>query len=218
MVYPLVVFDLETGGFEWWPVTLVSGRVIPMRPIIQIAAMSIDRETGERIGSPFEIKVAFKRDSATEDALAVNHYSEEVWAEYGINPLVALQLFVDWLVPHKVHERIGKSGRPYRVAEFCGHNSAGFDMNFITAWFKHFGKFLPADFNSFDTVQLAQVFQVVTCHQFKNLKLGTIAEELGVFVEGDTHDALTDVRTTAGIYHAMISDLQTYYRVGIEAR
>ena len=66
------------------------------------------------------------------------------------------------------------------------------DDNYFNSWF--FG-------DTLDTMVLASQYCIDRRPLMKDFKLGTVAEELGVFIDpGLLHDALYDVRTTREIY------------------
>ncbi|MEN6536476.1 MAG: 3'-5' exonuclease [Bryobacteraceae bacterium] len=208
----LVFFDLETGGLNWWPHE-VNGHQVPMSAITQIAALAIDRETGAEIGEPLEIKIKFREDLADPKALEINHYDHEVWTRDALAPKEAIAALTFWLEPHKVHQRVsGRTGRAYRVAELAGHNCESFDIHFLGSFFKLMGQFMPCDFRTLNTLQLAKFYHELLGVSFDDYKLDTLAKALGVALEGDAHDALVDVRTTVAIWRTMMTHLGGHWR------
>jgi DNA polymerase III epsilon subunit-like protein len=92
---------------------------------------------------------------------------------------------------------------PDHKATLIGYNNSTFDKYFIEDWFKTQNK----DFNTYFKYKQIDVFELVKALQHMKLlpktfnqKLETVAEALGVEVEGDWHDALTDVLATEQIY------------------
>ncbi len=61
----LVFIDLETGGLEL------------TRPIIQIAAVAVDRSLKEL--ETFEVKIRFNEFEVAREVLRKNHYDRAVW-------------------------------------------------------------------------------------------------------------------------------------------
>lgn len=200
----LVFFDIETGGFNWWP-HKIGDRLVPMNPIIQIAATAYDRDERKAIEN-FEVMIHFDLDHATGEALKRNCYDEQVWADRAVPADQARAEFLAFLRRHAAHKRISQKGNTYRVAEMSGHCAAQFDMPFIKAWYD--GTFIPADLRPLDTLQMALALKEIGGREFPNLKLETLAQELGVEVEGEAHDATVDVKTTVGVYEALCRELK----------
>jgi DNA polymerase-3 subunit epsilon len=88
------------------------------------------------------------------------------------------------------------------------HN-APFDIGFLECELDHAGLKLP-DVQIVDTLDLARKH-----YNFRNNKLGTIADSLGI--ETDTrHRALTDVITTCHILRHFVEDLEAKGRTTLE--
>ena len=85
----LVFFDIESGGFF----DVVAGQVKVTSPIIQIAAIAINRDYREI--ETFEVKVWFNEQYPDRAALATNHYDREIWRRDGLSPEVAAKRFAD---------------------------------------------------------------------------------------------------------------------------
>ena len=199
----LVFADIESGGFF----DVVAGQVKVTSPIIQIAAIAIDRDYREV--ETFEVKVWFNERDADRAALATNHYDREIWRKDGLSPQAAAKRFAAFLRRHATVDRISATGRPYRIAQLVAHNAERFDGPLIHAWFKMLGKFCPAAYSVFCTKQRAYWL----FHEQKALtpptdyKLTTLCEYFGIQLRDDeAHDALNDVRATVGLYRAFLAN------------
>ena len=198
----LVFFDIESGGFF----DVVAGQVKVTCPIIQIAAISIDRHYREV--EAFEVKVWFNERDADRSALATNHYDREIWRRDALPPAEAAEEFSRFLRRHATVDRVSAAGRPYRIAQLVAHNAERFDGPLIHAWFKMLGHFCPAAYSVFCTKQRAYWL----FHEQKHLsppddfKLQTLCRYFDIPLRPDAaHDALNDVRATMGLYRAMLS-------------
>lgn len=110
----IVVFDLETGGLH------------EDAPIIQLAAVAVDRDWNE-IDS-YEVKIRFAADEADPEALKMNHYDAEIWEREAKPRGAVISEFSDFLNRHKCIEMVSKrTGAPYQVALLAGYNAATFD-------------------------------------------------------------------------------------------
>ena len=197
----LVFLDLESGGFF----DVVAGEVKVTKPLIQIAAIAVDRHYQER--ETFEAKIQFDESQADRAALATNHYDRRVWRRHGLPAHDAARLFADFLRRHATVDRISNAGRPYRIAQLVAHNAERFDGPLIHAWFRMLGEFCPAAFSVFCTKQRA--FWLF--HEQKDLtppkdyKLGTLCEYFGIPLSTeDAHDARNDVGATVELYRTML--------------
>lgn len=200
----LIFFDLETGGLKWWPHRL-AGRLIPMNPIIQIAAIAVDEKTFTEL-EVHEQKIAFNPEHADPEALGMNSYEERLWKKEAVSEEVARLAFDRFLRRHASVQKISRRGDPYQIASLAGHNAAAFDLPFLRTWFERAELFLPAAFQVLDTMILARIYASVTGRQFDNYKLSTICEALGV--APGTHDALADVRATTEIAQELLRALR----------
>lgn len=197
----LVFFDLETGGLNWWPEKM--GRTYVRAPIIQIAAIAVDCEDGFKPVDSMEIKLRFSVAEANAEALRVNGYTPERWAD-AIEPGLGLNGFRNFLKKHATSEQMSLAGRPYKVAELAGHNIAQFDIQFLRAWFKETNEFLPAAWHHLDTMTLAVALaKAGRIDTPANYKLGTLCEMFGI-VHEHAHDALGDVKATAELARRLI--------------
>ena len=184
---------------------VVAGQVKVTGPIIQIAAIAINRDYREI--ETFEVKVWFNERDADPAALATNHYDREIWRRDGLSPEVAAKRFAEFLRRHATIDKMSANGEPYRIAQLVAHNAERFDGPLIHAWFKMLGKFCPAAYSVFCTKQRAYWL----FHEQKSLtppasfKLSTLCEYFGVHLRNeDAHDALNDVRATVGLYRAFL--------------
>ncbi len=189
----VVYFDLETGGLQ------------PTHPIIQLAAVAVEENAWEELGS-FEAKLLFDESEADAEALKINHYDPEVWKKHGKSPNAVALLFARFLEPFKAIQMISKrTGRPYSVARLAGHNAATFDGPRLQALFSGLGMFLPADPRVRCTLQRALWYfeesgKPAPC----NYKLESLCKHFGIEIpESGAHDALVDVRLTIQLARAM---------------
>jgi DNA polymerase III epsilon subunit-like protein len=183
----VVFFDLETGGTN-----------PQQHPIIQIAAIAVDREFNE-LGS-FEAKIDFDIHLCDPEALTVNSYDAEVWEKESRPAPHVAQDFSRFLKQYAdvrmVSQRIG---REYFVAQLAGHNAASFDGPFIQEFYRQCGLFLPGGYRVLDTLQRAMWhFHDHPEHSPRDFKLGTLCEHFGIQLD-NAHDALADVRATVAL-------------------
>lgn len=179
----VVIFDLETSGLQ-----------MDKHAIIQIAALAVDFRTLVVLDE-YERKVQFQLAQADLEALEKNCFDKEIWRKEAVPPLQVCEEFSGFLRSHAALEMTSKrTGKPYRVAELCGHNSDRFDMPFLMTWFKRLGKFMPAYPAALDTCQLSR-------WHFKHhpvatppsdFRLETLCRYFGI--EGEWHDARDDAR------------------------
>lgn len=208
----LVFIDIETGGLAWWPHEC-NGKQIPMNPIIQVAAIAVDASTLEEI-ELYEQKVNFMEECCNKEALAINSYSKDsaLWQTEGIRPEAAIAELSNFLRDHATVSMPARKGGTFKVAQLVGHNSASFDVPYLAAWFKHFGKFFPGSYHCIDTITMATLYKSIHGAGFQNLKLETLSKWFAI-EDSPTHDALFDVRATIGIYKAMIGAFRNGGRV-----
>lgn len=196
----LVFFDIETAGFF----DIVAGQVEVTRPIIQIAAIAIDRD--DRDCETFEVKVQFDEADADPGTLCKNHYDGDIWSRHALPPTVAAARFAAFLRRHATVDRLSHSGKPYRLAQLVAHNAERFDGPLIHAWFRQLDRFCPATYSVYCTKQRAYwLFQ-----EHKQLtpppdfQLTTLCQYFAVPLrEEEWHDAINDVWATVELYRAM---------------
>ena len=186
-----VYFDLETGGIE------------AHQPNIQIAAIAV--RDGVEVAA-FEHKIRFDDSVADPEALAINHYDAAVWADQAVTSETAVRAFSRFCRDHADLELLSKrTGRPYSVARLAGHNIVSFDIPRLRRMFdESTDSYLPACWwYPLDTYQRAiWHFAERDIPTPENYKLSTLAAHFGLDAEG-AHDALADVRLSAGVAHAI---------------
>lgn len=182
----IVFFDVETGGLD------------PQKhPVIQFAAVVVDGLLQEL--ESLELKILFNPAQAEAEALAVNHYDAEVWAREGVRESLALLQIAELMRRNATVAKVSKKNRPYDVARLCAHN-ARFDSEFIAAWFKREGLFLPAAcYESLCTLNLARWASLGSATAPADHKLGSLCAWLGIELGAGAHDALADVRATVEV-------------------
>lgn len=182
----MVYFDFEAGV------------VTPTHPSIQLAAIAVTDDA--EVGS-FEQKISFDVSTADPDALAMNHYSAEEWAD-ACAPGIASARFAAWLRPYCTEQRVSKGGNPYSVALLAGYNALTFDYPRLKALFG--AQFLPCDVRVRDVLQRALFWfdEHPDAPKPANYKLKTVAESFGIDTSG-VHDALRDARLAFQVARAM---------------
>jgi DNA polymerase III epsilon subunit-like protein len=185
------MIDLETGGLE------------TTRPIIQIAAVAVDRQLKEF--DSFEVKIQFDEDKACPDALRRVHYRRAEWKRSAVSPKKAAWAFARFLRRHASVEVLRRDLTTFHVAQLASHNSQ-FDGPFLTEWFDRLGIFLPASYRVFCTLQRAYWL----FHEHPQLsapddfRLGTLCEYFGVPLSpADAHEAMADARAAIAVYRAI---------------
>lgn len=189
----MIVIDLETGGFKSFPHE-INGKKVPMSPIIQIGAVSLTPDL--EVLETFERKISFKEDSCDPEALKRNCYDKDQWDVEAVSPLEAIGDFQLFLNTNSTVERVSKrSGKTYKVARGVGHNFVKFDLPMLQAYFRYFNEFLPIDFVSLDTMQVALFWTLRFGVEVPNYQLGTLCKQFGIPLENE-HDALADAKAT----------------------
>lgn len=187
----LVFVDLETAGLEPW------------RPVMQIAAVAVNRDLKEV--EYFEAKVRFSHLKADPVSLRKVKYDPAQWAREGRTARQAAEEFAAFLKRHATVSMANPSGGRYHVAQLVAHN-ASFDFAFLRYWFDKLGLFLPGHYRMLCTLQRAiWLFQEEpTRRPPADFKLGTLCRYFGVrLTVAEAHDALNDVRATVKLYRAM---------------
>ncbi len=189
----IVFFDLETSGFD-----------PEKNDIIQIAAIAVDNNFNEL--ERFEVKIDFDPSKAEAEALEVNSFDAGVWAREAIKPYLAVKRFCSFCSRYKSVQKISKAGKPYRIALLGGHNTEGFDRDFLFKWFKRISPntFIPCNWWTFDTMQLQKQLDF---HNSINAGEGVFVQKslkLGDLIDFDgAHDALADVEATVKLAYSL---------------
>lgn len=178
-----VYFDLETGG------------LLPRHPTIQLAAVAV--RDGVEV-SAFEQKIAFNEADADPEALKMNHYNADAWAD-AITPAVTVARFADWIRPYCDLSLTSKrTGKPYQVARLAGYNALTFDLPRLRALFGD--QFTPWDPRVRDVLQRALFWFDERPHKVPpdNYRLATVCEWFEIDTDG-AHGALADARMCAAL-------------------
>lgn len=187
-----VYFDLETGGLEIH------------HPDIQIAAIAIDESTWTEIDS-FERKIVFPEAAADPDALLVNHYDRDVWAQEAKAEIQVVIEFARFLNRYRsLYMTSKRTGKTYTVAKLVAHY-ADFDGLRLQRLFRRHDEFLPADLRVRCTCQRAiWFFDSRGIPPPEDFQLATLCRYFGIPAPA-AHEALTDVRLTISLAKAIAS-------------
>ena len=173
--------------------------------IIQIAAIAVDAANLTEFES-FEVKLRFDLEVADPTALQINTFEPTVWKRLGVRPLKAADAFARFLRRHAtVDMHSQRTGKPYRVAQLVAHNAA-FDGPKLQRFYHQHGMFLPGSRRVYCTLQRAYwVFEEDrSLTPPADFKLATLCQYFGVRLpEGQSHNALHDVRATLELYRAL---------------
>lgn len=188
-----VYVDIEAAGLETY------------RPIIQIAAIAVDKELSEV--EQFETKIRFDESKACPDALRKVHYRRAEWKRTAVSARKAAWAFARFLRRHASVEIYKRDLSVFRVAQLASHNSQ-FDGPFLKAWFERLDIFLPASYRVHCTLQRAYWFfqENSQLPLPDDYRLGTLCDHFAVPLHPhEAHDALADVRATVALYRAMLN-------------
>ena len=101
----------------------------------------------------------------------------------------------------------------------AGQNVKKFDWRFIVSfWEKHKGpedkdfQFYFDNRTSLDLMDLTKPMKVNGILEVENIKLGTIVEALNIPIEGNLHDALTDITVTRKSFYKMLDEYKNLYQ------
>lgn len=188
-----VFLDFETGGPE------------SHHPNIQLAAVAM---RGSVEAGVFERKIQFNEADCDPEALKINHYTPEKWINAQPEQEVMTD-FAKFLDAHKYMTlRAKKSGNYYDIARLAGHNISVFDgPRLRVAMDKALdGAFWPGCWwYPLDTYQRAIWWFTENRLPFPaNFQLQTLACYFGITVEGDAHEALSDVRTCVKVAQSLV--------------
>ena len=182
-----IYFDFETGG------------VLPEHPSIQLAAIAVDDDSGQELGS-FEQKIAFDVAACDPAALEINGWTTEAWKS-AVAPSDCAALFARFIKPHQCVEMVSKrTGRPYYVVKASGYNAASFDFPRLRELFGSL--FLPVSYHIRDVLQRVIFYFDEHGNPPPDFKLSTVCKHFGIDTTG-AHDALADVRMTAALYRKL---------------
>ena len=132
-----------------------------------------------------------------DEALAVAGVTREQIAQYPPMATVYAQLIA---MLGKYVDKFSKKDKFFLV----GYNNAAFDNQFLRGFFlqnadKYFGSWFWA--NTLDVMVLATDYLMDIRPDMENFKLSTVAETLGVQVDGDSlHNALYDIELTKAVF------------------
>lgn len=186
-----VFFDLETGGVE------------DRHPNIQIAAVAV--RGWEEVAS-WERKLVFDVDECDPEALALNGYDAEKWAE-AVHEAQAMREFDAFLRRYGDLSLLSKKGRRYTTCRMAGHNVTAFDLPRVRramdgaglkwwggCWWYPLDTYGRALWHFLERGLEAPV----------NYQLQTLAAHLLIPPTGAAHEALADVRLCVQVAKAMM--------------
>ena len=137
----------------------------------------------------------FETDIIEDQALEVNGITKDQINNFS-EPKLTYNQFVGVL--SGCCDRYNKQDKLF----FVGYN-ARFDYDFMRAWFekngdKYFGSWFF--FPPIDVMNIAIFNFIKERHLLPNFKLATVANHLGITVEGNFHDAMKDILVTKQIF------------------
>ena len=170
------------------------GGLTPHSPIIEYAAIAVQSGTYRELDS-IDCKVEFDIDSADLKSLGVTKFSPTLWEQYAIPERDAATKLARFLKRHATIEKMGCSGKPYRIAQLAAHH-AEFDILRLNAWFRRLDLFFPASRSALCTEQLTRWYvehrqELAPPYDYK---LETLAYYFSLPTTPD-HTALADART-----------------------
>lgn len=168
--------------------------------ITQIAGMIyfLDKEYVKKAEFNFSVK-PFDTDEITEKALEITKKTREEIMGYD-PPLTVYNKLTSLLGEHC--DKYNKQDKFF----FVGYNSR-FDYDFMRKFFEkcgdqYFGSYFF--FPPIDVMNSAIQNMIKRRHILPNFKLGTVADHLGIKVEGDFHDAMKDIEITRLIFDKFV--------------
>lgn len=178
-------YDVETTGLKHW-----------RHGVHQISFMIFDSDNSVLSSADYKVK-PHPREAVDIEALSISGVTEKDLEGYSDREQVH-QNIVGTL--EKYVDRYDSSDKMFLM----GYNSAGFDNDFLRAFFtrcgdEYFGSWFWAD--ELDVRVLAANHFKDERHNMENFKLATVAEKCGIEVQEDRlHDAMYDLVLTKKIY------------------
>lgn len=180
----VLYLDTETTGLD------------PKRNgVVQIAGQLVERG---KVLDEFNLHVApFSRDEIDQRALNVNGLTVEEIAGFK-DPVAACNEFVAFL----------RAYTPGASRLFIAGYNIGFDILMLREWFNKCGMTGGAFMDYFwtppiDVMTLAGFRLMDEREKLRDFKQSTVAQYLGVKIDGEAHDAAVDIKTTRGILRAI---------------
>lgn len=183
----ILFLDLETTGLNK-----------DENEVIQLAALVVvNGEIKEELSFFFKPE---HPENTYQKALEITGLTMETIMAYNDDPRVALRTIDQTL----------KKWAPINEDWAIAGQNVKFDMEFFELWWnKNQGagsKLYRKTFKfvSLDLINLAFAFHIAGVFTFKNFKLSTILETLDMVFEGESHNALNDIRMTYKAYFKLI--------------
>lgn len=170
----LVFFDIETTGLD-----------PAVHEILELAAVRLDIGSLDEVAA-FEARVLPRHiETATQEALAINGYSPELWNQTAFSLRHALGSFVEICKDH---------------VTLVAHNPV-FDWAFVRPALAEHELLATVDYHVIDTASLA--WPIAMSGAIDRVKLQVVCDHLGISNEGE-HRALADCRRAAEAYRRMM--------------
>lgn len=188
----LVFVDLETSGLD-----------PEQHDIIQLSAKDV------MSGDTLDLLLNFKLSNASKEALRINNYDEERWAEKAVSQRRGYIEFHSFLSKHaKQQRRNRKTGELYNIAVLAGHNLEKFDMRFLQNWEARMKSLiagrLPMDYACYDTLQLARW---LLPDKLEGYRLDDLISYFNIDMKRKSHDAQNDVEANIQVAAKLIDML-----------
>lgn len=191
----IIFIDTETTGLN-----------SQKHDIIQLAGLVV--ENGKVIDSfNYKCQPVNWKDISPQ-ALQVNNTTFEQLRSYA-SPKDAFKQF---------HEVLNKYYNPREKFLIAGQNVKKFDWRFVVSFWEKHKSPTDKDFqyffdnrSSLDLMDLSKPMKVNGILEVENIKLGTIVEALNIKIEGNLHDALTDITVTYKSFYKLLADYKDLY-------
>ena len=193
-MYKLCFIDVETTGTDAKRngILQIAGEII----LLEGLTTGTDKKHNYEVVDSFNFNVKpFATDVIEDKALEVNKITREQIHTFE-NPSASYQGIMNIFC--KSVDKYNKKDKYF----FVGYN-ARFDYDFMRAWFekngdKYFGSFFY--FPPLDVMNAAMWNMIRERKTLPNFKLETVANNLGITLEGNFHDAMKDIQITKEIF------------------
>lgn len=188
----IIFIDTETTGLSH-----------QKHDIIQLAGLVTE---GKKILDEFNFKCQpINWNTISKEALKVNNTSEDDLKKYEM-PQATFIHFLKILEKHF-------NGEKFIIA---GQNVKAFDWRFVVSFWDKHKRYADPNFQdyfdekiSLDLLDLSRPLKKHGVIDVPNVKLGTIVEALNINVEGELHDALTDIKATQEGFYELVKKVNS---------